>query len=40
LETPYANPVSDFFKFFISLFAGWRKFAFPGNQMEIYAVKK
>mgnify|MGYP006921306650 FL=1 len=40
LETPYARPLSDFFKFFISLFFGWRKFAFPGNQMEIYAVKK
>jgi SAM-dependent methyltransferase len=40
LNTPYANPISDFFKFFISIFFGWRPFAFPGNQMEIYAVKK
>jgi SAM-dependent methyltransferase len=38
--TPYANPLTDFTKFFISLFFGWRKFAFPGNQMEVYAVKK
>lgn len=39
LETPYANPAKDFWKFFISLFFGYRKFAFPGNQMEIYARK-
>jgi SAM-dependent methyltransferase len=39
LETPYARPLLDFWKFFFSLFFGWRKFAFPGNQMEIYAVK-
>lgn len=38
--TPYANPVKDFLAFLISLFFGWRKFAFPGNMMEIYAVKK
>lgn len=38
--TPYANPVSDFIRFFISLFFGWRKFAFPGNMMEIFAIKK
>jgi SAM-dependent methyltransferase len=38
--SPYANPVMDFAKFFLSLVFGWRKFAFPGNQMEIYAVKK
>lgn len=40
LETPYARPLSDFFKFFVSLLFGWRRFAFPGNQMEIYAVKQ
>ena len=40
LDTPYASPLSDFFKFFVSLLFGWRKFAFPGNQMEIYAVKQ
>lgn len=40
LDTPYAKPVSDFTKFFVSLFAGWRPFAFPGNQMEIYARKR
>ena len=38
-NTPYARPLSDFCKFFISLFFGWRKFAFPGNMMEIYAIK-
>jgi SAM-dependent methyltransferase len=38
--TPYANPIMDFFKFLLSMVAGWRKFAFPGNMMEIYAVKK
>ncbi len=40
LDTPYASPLKDFFKFTISLFFGWRKFAFPGNQMEIYAIKE
>lgn len=40
LYTPYAQPLSDFTKFFISLFFGYRKFAFPGNQMEIFSVKK
>jgi SAM-dependent methyltransferase len=40
LLTPYAEPLKDFAKFFISLFFGWRKFAFPGNMMEVYAVKK
>lgn len=38
--TPYASPLKDFCKFLVSLFFGWRKFAFPGNMMEIYAVKK
>lgn len=38
--TPYANPVRDFSKFLLSMAGGWRKFAFPGNMMEIYAVKK
>ena len=37
LGTPYARPLSDFSKFFISLFFGYRKFAFPGNMMEVYA---
>lgn len=40
LDTPYANPLPDFCKFFVSLFFGWRKFAFPGNMMEVYAVKR
>ncbi len=39
-STPYASPLSDFFNFFISLFLGWRKFAFPGNMFELYSVKK
>jgi SAM-dependent methyltransferase len=39
-QTPYASPLKDFGKFFVSLLFGWRKFAFPGNMMEIYAVKK
>jgi len=38
-ETPYARPLRDFALFFVSLFFGWRKFAFPGNMMEIYARK-
>lgn len=37
--TPYASPLSDFWRFFVSLFFGWRKFAFPCNMMEIYARK-
>lgn len=37
--TPYARPIYDFAAFFISLFFGWRKFAFPGNMMEVYARK-
>lgn len=40
LGTPYASPVRDFCKFAVSLFFGWRKFAFPGNQFELYARKK
>lgn len=36
---PYANPVKDFTNFFLSLLFGYRKFAFPGNMMEIYARK-
>ena len=36
---PYASPIKDFFNFFISLFFGYRKFAFPGNMMEIYCRK-
>jgi len=39
-DTPYANPLLDFSKFLVSLLLGYRKFAFPGNQMEIYAVKR
>lgn len=38
-DTPYANPLQDAWQFFISLFLGYRKFAFPGNMMEIYARK-
>lgn len=38
--TPYASPMKDVMNFILSIFFGYRKFAFPGNQMEIYAVKK
>lgn len=37
--SPYADPPRDFLNFIKSLFFGYRKFAFPGNQMEIYAQK-
>jgi ubiquinone/menaquinone biosynthesis C-methylase UbiE len=40
LETPYAKPIIDLSKFIASLFFGYKKFAFPGNSMEIYAVKE
>lgn len=40
LGTPYAKPWSDAWRLFVSLFLGWRPFAFPGNQMEVYAVKR
>lgn len=36
---PYARPLRDIWNFFVSLFCGYRKFAFPGNMMEIYARK-
>ena len=39
-STPYARPLRDFANFVLSIFFGWRPFAFPGNMMEIYAVKK
>jgi SAM-dependent methyltransferase len=39
LSTPYARPVKDFLNFLASFFFGWRPFAFPGNQMEIYCRK-
>jgi SAM-dependent methyltransferase len=39
-DTPYARPWLDFSKLILSIFVGYRKFAFPGNMMEIYAVKK
>ena len=38
LGTPYASPFKDLAKFFLS-FIRYRKFAFPGNMMEIYSVK-
>lgn len=40
LGTPYARPAMDAVKFIISLILGYRKFAWPGNMMEIYATKK
>ena len=39
-KTPYARPLHDFGNFLLSLFLGWRPFAFPGNMLEIYAVKE
>lgn len=36
---PYANPVKDFINFFSSFLFGYRKFAFPGNMMEVYCRK-
>lgn len=39
LNTPYANPIMDLVRFAISLLFGFRKFAFPGNMMEMYARK-
>lgn len=39
LDTPYAQPIKDAAKFIQSLFFGWRKFAFYGSMMEIYAIK-
>jgi ubiquinone/menaquinone biosynthesis C-methylase UbiE len=40
LGTPYAKPISDLCKFILSMFLGYRKFAFPGNMMEVHAVKR
>lgn len=37
--TPYARPVKDFCQFLASMLSGYRKFAFPGNMMEMYARK-
>jgi ubiquinone/menaquinone biosynthesis C-methylase UbiE len=39
LGTPYANPIMDILNFILS-FIKYRKFAFPGNMMEVYAVKR
>ncbi len=39
-DTPYANPPVDVMRFVTSLFFGFRKFAFPGNMMELYARKR
>ena len=39
LGSPYADPIRDFAKFTISLFLGWRKFAFWGNMFELYCRK-
>ena len=40
LNSPYASPIRDFVNFGISLVFGYRKFAFPGNMMEVYAWKR
>lgn len=39
-STPYATPLHDFANFLLSFIFGWRPFAFPGNQFELYGVKK
>jgi len=39
-NSPYAKPIQDFCNFGLSLVAGYRPFAFPGNMMEIFARKK
>lgn len=39
-RTPYARPLADLARFAWSLVAGWRPFAFPGNMMEVYGVKR
>jgi ubiquinone/menaquinone biosynthesis C-methylase UbiE len=39
LGSPYANPVKDIYHFAVSLLFGWRKFAFPGSQFELYGRK-
>jgi hypothetical protein len=40
LNSPYAKPMQDWLNFGISLIAGYRPFAFPGNMMEIFARKR
>ena len=40
LGTPYAHPVRDTLKFITSLVLGYRKFAFWGSMMELYALKE
>lgn len=39
LGTPYASPLRDFGKFMMRLLGVKSKYAFPGNQMEVYARK-
>lgn len=39
LGTPYAQPWQDAARLLASLLCGYRKFAFPRNMMEIYAIK-
>jgi len=39
LSTPYASPFKDFCNLLLSLLFGYRNFAWPGNQMEIYGRK-
>ena len=38
-ETAYAQPVQDAWRFVLRLFGRKSKFAFPGNMVEIYAIK-
>lgn len=39
IKTPYARPLKDIMSFVVSLFFGWRKFAFWGSMFEVYAWK-
>lgn len=38
-DTPYAMPMLDYWRFIGRLFGRKRKFPFPGNMMEVYAVR-
>ena len=40
LGTPYAQPLPDLGRFILSLFFGYRKFAFPRNMFEMYCTKE
>lgn len=39
LSSPYADPIKDLLSFCASKLFGYRKFAWPGNMMEMYGYK-